>query len=148
MYITAQLRKFPVELHRKLKAEAASRGLTITEVVVERLGSVPRATESRLQSPTEPGPSGNETTATIKESLHVQSLNQNDAEFLKREDRLIRSVISNINNEKLQRIAEGWNMDSRDCAECGVESGKKHLRTCVRGVRIASEAQEKMNGKQ
>jgi len=47
-------------------------------------------------------------------------------------------------NERLARIAEGWNMDSRDCTECGKESGKLHTLKCEAGLRLAIAAREKM----
>lgn len=41
------LRDFPVDLFRKIKAEAALRGVTTTQVVVERFRLVPAKKESR-----------------------------------------------------------------------------------------------------
>lgn len=42
-------------------------------------------------------------------------------------------------SEKRERIRQRYNMDSRDCLECGVSSGIKHKGYCAIGDRLARE---------
>ena len=70
-------------------------------------------------------PSGNETAGAVGKSLDAHIKNE-------------------IVNEKLARITEGWNMDSRDYTECDVESGAKHKASCAKGNELAADAKGKL----